>query len=106
MTPKEAIETLRERAKDGWRGMYDRDVRMEVLERYAAASEQALATLAHYTMPHTEPPTVEEVGNKQQCLVRVSHTKNEWCNHCGEDVRTYWLVSFDAWLPVPEVTNA
>jgi hypothetical protein len=102
MTPNEAIDELRRCAAYVSMGAIDtHGSDMETLAEYTAA----MNVLAHYTTPRTEPPTLEEVGDRDWCLVRFIHTEREWCNYTGHFARRYWGEQFDLWLPIPAVTE-
>jgi hypothetical protein len=73
-------------------------VSTEELASLRAEYDAIVAVLNHYLTPRTKPPTVEEVGDSQKVLV-VQKDGFVGLDY-GDSVRSYWHVSFDAWLPL------
>lgn len=98
MTPKEAIELLAQ--ADNVLALhhtrtFGRDRETPSLSQY----RQALATITHHLIPRTEPPTVEEVGDEEECVWFIS--KRLTVRRTGCHVRKHWLDG-DRWMRLPE----
>jgi hypothetical protein len=99
MTPKEAIEALIVRCDDADEQQLHGD--NNEWPNYHAETELALDTITHYLIPRTEPPTVDEVGENEQCL--VVHLNGFVGVEYGKYLRRKWQNGVQ-WLPIPEVT--
>jgi hypothetical protein len=101
MAPKEAIDILRGRAEcasiclSHLGGFHTR------MDRYEQRSEEALATLTHHLTTRTEPPTHEDVGTQEECLVYWLSPRG-WSVSSGHTTRAYWRDGM-MWLPIPKV---
>jgi hypothetical protein len=97
MTPKEALKVFQicstyvEVGAEAFEGDAD-----EALSEYV----DAILTVVHYLFPRTEPPTVEEVRDNEQCL--VVHLNGFVGVDYGKYLRRKWQNGMQ-WLPIPEV---
>jgi len=98
MTPKEAIEILLQaETVVSFAVAFGYDSEVPTLSQY----RQALTTITHYTIPRTEPPTVEEVGNQDECIVYWGAGVG-WSVHSGRAARSYFWRDGMMWLPIPQ----
>jgi hypothetical protein len=97
MTPKEAVEILSQaETVVAFALAFGYDGEVPTLSQY----RQALTTITHYTIPRTEPPTEEEVGDNEQCL--VVYLNGIAGVEYGKYLRRKWQNGVQ-WLPIPQV---
>jgi hypothetical protein len=96
MTPKEAVEILLQaETVVSFAVAFGYDSEVPTLSQY----RQALATITHHLTPRTEAPTVEEVGENDQCL--VVYLNGFAGVEYGKYLRRKWQNGVQ-WLPIPQ----